>query len=280
MDRQDLDTQEAKKIISELNQLILLLKQKNLKISSWYGAFDLSKHSFEKINRGYNYKSLPDAADDRNFPWFLYWEIVWLVLNNNFRPGQKLLDIGGSSSLMSYYLASKGLDVVTIDLQEQLVNNADHVAKAMGWPLRNFLMDARSIELNDSFNHIISVCVFEHIPINDRVQINFEINKLLLPEGTFSITFDYRNPSKLAEICTPEAITDQFIIPSGLSLMQNTEFFDNQKSYLLHPFFHKDFNIQIKRTCLKNGEFQMRQFFKTKEKNDYTFAALFLKKVE
>lgn len=278
MDRGDLATPEAKTIISELNHLILLLRQKNLKISSWYGVFDINNSIFEKINRGYNYEPLTDADDDKNFPWFLYWEIVWLVLNNDFKAGHKLLDIGGSSSLMSYYLAWKGLDVVTIDIQNHLVENANEVAQVMNWSLRNYTMDARDIKLNESFDHIISVCVYEHIPINDRIQINEELKKLLADNGTFSITIDYRNPSKLARISSPKSIKDQFVLPSGLKMVQNAEFHDNQKNYLLHPFYHKSMNIKIKRRCIRNGEFSFWQLPFIKKRNDYTFAALFLKK--
>ena len=44
-----------------------------------------------------------------------------MTMNAEFSKGQKVLDLGGSSSLFSYYLASKGLDVTTVDLQENLV---------------------------------------------------------------------------------------------------------------------------------------------------------------
>ena len=75
----DLRTNFAKKTISEQNDLILTLKKRELKISSWYGAFDLSgeENSYERINRRYIYESLENSVDDKNFPWFLLWEIVW-----------------------------------------------------------------------------------------------------------------------------------------------------------------------------------------------------------
>lgn len=97
MDFDDLPTDEARDVTDELNGLIRKLRAKNLKISSWYGAFDLSGNpeSSERINRGYGYKGLNGAADDRNFPWFLYWEIVWVFLNTGFKPGQRVLDLGG-----------------------------------------------------------------------------------------------------------------------------------------------------------------------------------------
>lgn len=91
------------------------------------------------------YEPLPDAVADDRFPWFLYWEIAWLVTNNRFRPGQRLLDLGGSSSLFSCYVASMGLEVVTVDLDEQLVANAGQLAAATGWNMHSLRMDMRAL---------------------------------------------------------------------------------------------------------------------------------------
>jgi len=148
MDRDDLESDSAKKIIVELNELILRLREENVKISSWYGDFDLTgeKNSLEVINRGLNYIALSSAVDDVNFPWFLYWEIIWLVLNNDYQAGQTVLDLGGASSLFSYYLSHKGLRVTTVDLQESLVENANITASKMNWHLRNFVMEYKKLK--------------------------------------------------------------------------------------------------------------------------------------
>ena len=60
MDSEDLKTQEAQVIIEELNNLIKKLREKGLKISSWYGAFNLTgdPNSDEWINRGYGYEAM------------------------------------------------------------------------------------------------------------------------------------------------------------------------------------------------------------------------------
>jgi len=99
MQRSDLDSAKARSVILELNSLISDLKDKDLKISSWYGRFELTggKDSAEWINRGYNYEPLEEAVDDRNFPWFLYWEIAWVTMNAEFTKGQKVLDLGGGA---------------------------------------------------------------------------------------------------------------------------------------------------------------------------------------
>lgn len=280
MELSDLDSDKSIKIIEELNNLVKGLYNKGLKISSWQGRFDLSgqRNSPEVINRGINYRPIENSVDDKNFPWFLYWEIVWVTLNAEFKEGQKILDLGGSSSLFSYYLASKGLDVTTVDLQEQLVSNANLVSQHTGWNLKNYVMNMTELDFDSQFDHISSICVFEHIPMYDRVVINKSISKLLVPHGRFSITFDYNNPSRLACIDSPEEINKQFVIPSGLSVRGNQRFFDSGSSYLLHPFFYPKTPWRYKLSKIKDGDFNIWQIFRSNKVNDYTFGALFLEK--
>lgn len=280
MEPSDLKPAEAGEIIRELNDLIEVLKNKELKISSWYGSFELSGdgNSSEVLNRGFHYEPLDGAVDDKNFPWFLYWEIVWITLNAEFREGQRVLDLGGSSSLFSYYLSSKGLEVTTIDLQKPLVENANHVARQMEWKLDNHVMDMRSLDFDVQFDHITSICVYEHIPMYDRVEINKQINALLRPGGRFSITFDYRNPSRFARICTPDDVCEQFVKPSGLGLRGNQNFIDTGHSYLLHPFYHPGISWKYKIDSIVRGHFKPREMARSKHSNDYTLGALFQEK--
>ena len=61
---EDVFSNEAQPIIAELNALISHLRANDLKVSSWYGAFDLTgtASSFERINRGYDYTPVHGAA--------------------------------------------------------------------------------------------------------------------------------------------------------------------------------------------------------------------------
>lgn len=278
MDFDDLKTDKALAIAEELNSLIRTLRANNLKISSWYGEFDLTgdPDAFDMINRGFGYKSIKGAVDDINFPWFLYWEIIWVVLNNNFSNKHSVLDLGGSSSLFSYYLASKGVNIITTDLQKDLVDNANIVAKQMGWNLENYVMDMRELNFDSRFDHITSICVYEHIPMFERVTINKKIKDLLVEGGKFSITFDYRNTSMAASINSPEDVHEQFIKPSGLKARGNEKFYDNGKNYLLQPFYSKRRFWKYKINSTLKKDFKMQEFFKIKNANDYTFGALFL----
>ena len=277
MDRADLESPKARAVVAELDELIVALRRDGLPVSSWYGKFDLSRNVHQRINRGYGYEPLPGAADDVSFPWFLYWEIAWLVINNAFHPGQRLLDLGGSSSLFSYYMASKGLEVTTVDIRKELVRNANEVARHTGWRLENHLMDMRELEFDRRFDHITSVCVFEHIPLSGRIEVTRRIRDLLGEDGTFSITFDYKNPSRLARISSPEAVEEQFVASSSLRVRGNRVFHDNGQRYLLHPFYHPSaWRYGSKPLSLFRREFGIREAFSVKRENDYTFGALFL----
>ncbi len=280
MDLEDLKSPEASTTVDELNSLIRNLGARNMRISSWYGRLELSGKpcSPERVNRGYGYKNIEGALDDNNFPWFLYWEIVWVVLNNQFLPEHKVLDLGGSSSLFSYYLASKGIEVVTIDLNKHLVDNANLVAREMGWNLRNHVMDMRELSFDSKFDHITSICVYEHIPICDRVTINRRIKDLLVEGGKFSITFDYRNPSRSARIGSPKDVYKQFVESSGLRVRGNSDFVDNGKNSLLPPFYYKKRLWIYKAIQIARGHFRPWEFLETKATNDYTFGALFMGK--
>lgn len=284
MDRLDLYTPQVAAIITELNSLIRTLQAQGLAASSWYGTLDLPHQpvSVERAGRGIGYEPLEGAADDRLFPWFLYWEIAWVAGHSDFRPGQRVLDLGGASSLFSFYLAHKGCRVVTVDLQANLVENANRVARRMGWDMENMKSDMRVLSFSDVFDHVTSICVFEHLPIKDRMRVVSRVRDWLRPGGRFSITFDYRNPARSMQIGSVEDVERQFVLPSNLRVRDNRIFADNRQNYLLHPFyFHKPYSLlRFKIHSVLRGDFPAHDFFRPKHENDYTFGALFLEKAE
>lgn len=278
MDRTDLEAPRAREVCAELDALVVGLRERGLRPSNWYGGLDGygDRADWERANRGLRYEPLPAAADDDRYPWFLYWEIAWLDLHNDFRAGQRLLDLGGSSSLFSCYMAARGLDVVTVDLNEELVANGDALAAETGWSLHNARMDMRELDqakLGGSFDHITSVCVFEHIPLSGRIEVTRRIERLLEDGGSFSITFDYLNPSRLARIGSPRDVEAQFVAPSGLQVRGNREFHDTGQRYLLHELYHPRAREEgWGRGSIDDGLVAAGE---PAERGEYTFGALF-----
>ena len=119
---------------------------RRLYMTSWYGSLpheeprpprwprspvDFVNHAVKQVlgmnpkynlavgldNRGPGYTPLPGAADDRRIPWYLYWEVAWVILNGpELSRVARVLDAGGTGSLFTCYLASLGMEVHSVDI--------------------------------------------------------------------------------------------------------------------------------------------------------------------
>jgi ubiquinone/menaquinone biosynthesis C-methylase UbiE len=278
MDRADLLTPEAKPTVDALNGLILALDAKGLHPTSWYGTLPrrdgkrsarealkrvikglLGKKGDDSIaadpmigrgNRGADYEPLPGAADDDRIPWYLYWEIYWVMANGpRLTSGIRVLDAGGTSSLFTCYLASLGCEVHSVDLNRELVSNGDAIAKGMGWRMLSYTMNMKKLKFEDAyFDHAYSICVFEHLDHEIKHAALAEIARCLKPNGVLSITFDYRNPAPYTvghgldtrernQLKTEEHIKRVFLSSPHFAPVGNQSFYDNGKSYLVLPQF-------------------------------------------
>jgi 2-polyprenyl-3-methyl-5-hydroxy-6-metoxy-1,4-benzoquinol methylase len=284
MDRDVLSTLQSKAIIKEIGEVIDAMKKAGVSYSNWYGTLGIPKGNhgiLERINRGRSYEPWDLSLDDVNVPWFLLWEICWLLTHASPPEGGTVLDLGGASSLFSCLLASRGHKVIAVDLSPQLVRNGNHIAQVMGWQLQCIEMDMRALALPmESFDMIYSVCVYEHIPWSDRIPISKQISRLLKPGGMFAITFDYLNPVKEARINSPEDVREQFVKPSGLSLAGNAKFHDNGKRYLewvSYYSYYPELEWVQRWWSFIRGEISLGSAL-NKNRRHYTFGALFLKK--
>jgi ubiquinone/menaquinone biosynthesis C-methylase UbiE len=202
-----------------------------------------------------DYRPLPDAADDRRFPWFLYWEIYWVLrrVGPFLHPGMRLLDAGGASSLFTCYLASLGHELHSVDLNQRLLENGHRVASTMGWPaMFSYAMDMGALRFPDAyFDHAFSICVFEHLDYDVKQAALSEIARCLKPSGLLALTFDYRNPApgvvgvgkdpRPRNSLKSESDLHRSFLSSGrFRVMGNPLFHDNAKSYLQHPRYHHE----------------------------------------
>lgn len=269
MDRFDLFAEEAMQVTESINNLINVLYAKKLYMTSWYGNLPVGmiRQGVEDImrlllmkprnkkgvgldNRGFDYEPLPEAADDSRLPWYLYWEIFWVIKNGpQLNSSMRLLDAGGTSSLFTCYLSSLGCQVHSIDLNGALVINGDRIAKAMGWEMFSYMMNMEKLDFEDEyFDHAYAICVFEHLDFELKQRALNEIARCLKPGGILSITFDYRNPApgvvgygpdqrSRNQISNQEDIKSNFLSTGCFELLGNKDFYDNNKSYLVHPAF-------------------------------------------
>ncbi|HDP94165.1 MAG TPA: class I SAM-dependent methyltransferase [Candidatus Aminicenantes bacterium] len=167
------------------------------------------------------------AAKGRTWPeraLWRYWEMCMVIEFSGVSLNSKVLGVGESSTLLSFYLASRGATVFTIDLNQGLVDNANHVAEIMNWNLVNAYGDAQRIEFPENmFDQVISVCVIEHIE-NQELAIR-EMARVLKPGGVLSMTFDYgyREPG-CNGFMSPAEVEERIIRPSGLEVIGNRNF--------------------------------------------------------
>ena len=124
------------------------------------------------------------------------WENAWVVRHADVQPGQRILDVGGASTIFSFYLASLGCHVTVVDNDWAncgTLYNANHVARAMSWNLRALDRDiAQPLPFTDgALDRVFSVCVIEHLPPLLRRFLLGEIGRVLRPGGLAGFTTDY-----------------------------------------------------------------------------------------
>jgi SAM-dependent methyltransferase len=263
MDRADLLAPESQPVVGEINDLVRRMYRTGVHMTSWYGTLPpngprarlrrflgrgLRPELVGMENRGADYEPLPGAADDGRLPWYLYWEILWVLSRGpELRPAMRVLDGGGTSSLFSCFLASQGCDVHSVDINPDLVANGDRIAKAMRWKLSSHTMNLAAMKFPDGFfDNAYSICVFEHLDLGTKRGALSEIARCLKPGGVLSLTFDYRNPAPCLAGRGPDTnpenqLSNQadlqrcFLSTEHFEPIGNARFVDNGKSYLVHP---------------------------------------------
>jgi len=124
------------------------------------------------------------------------WENAWVIAHSDIRPGQRVLDIGGASTMFSFYLASLGCRVTVVDNDWAncgTLFNTRHVARVMGWDLQALDRDIQhSLPFpQGAFDRVFSICVLEHLPSGLRQFVMKEISRMLPPGGIAGFTTDY-----------------------------------------------------------------------------------------
>lgn len=103
--------------------------------------------------------------------WNKLWEYSRGLAYGEFAPGTRVLDFGGGATIPVFYLASKGLEVLSLDIDARLADHTNAVAKAEGWRLTGSTFDLTGEEAPAGwgvFDRAVSFCVLEHIS-KDRV---------------------------------------------------------------------------------------------------------------
>ena len=126
--------------------------------------------------------------------WLRWWEASWALVESKVMRHMRVLDAGGTGTLLSYTLAMSGCEVHTIDLLEQKVVEAKAMSKHLElYNMRHVLGDAAAMEYDDNtFDCVFCICVIEHIePVERQIKALHELARVLKPGGRLAMTFDY-----------------------------------------------------------------------------------------
>ncbi len=282
MDRDDLLTPAAAPLVEDLNTLVHALYARGAAPSSWVGSLprapivrtggtggarfglgwrqrrrdEYAEDPDERpaltlaMRQRLAYQPLPGAADDRRFPWFLYWEVVWILrhVQPRLEPGMRLLVAGGTSSLFACYLASREYEVHSVDLDDRLATHGQHVARTMGWTTMSaHPVDLGALRFPDAhFDHAVSIRGLWPADVDRAQGALREIARCLRPGGLLALTFEYRSPVPAAisagtslpshHTLASEADIHRRFLKSGEFRLAGTPLFhDTWRSYLRHP---------------------------------------------
>ncbi|MDD5578694.1 MAG: cyclopropane fatty acyl phospholipid synthase [Methylobacter sp.] len=127
----------------------------------------------------------------------------------NVQPGQKILDIGcGWGSFMKYAAENYGVSCVGITLADKQLALARE--QCAGLPVEIRLADYR--ELNEPFDHIVSIGMFEHVGYKNYSQYMQIARNCLKDSGLFLLHTIGGNKS----VITLDAWMNKYIFPGGM----------------------------------------------------------------
>src|SRR5688500_9225602 len=126
---------------------------------------------------------------------FRIWEYCWLYKSLGLsRGGWKVLDLGGPASHLSILAAKSGCNVISLDVNPDIVRAAHDCARA----LRLETLDARLGDMRDlsvlpaeSFDVVVSCSVLEHLTAADQQAALGEVERVVRPGGLIGLTFDF-----------------------------------------------------------------------------------------
>ncbi|MGZ8224263.1 MAG: cyclopropane fatty acyl phospholipid synthase [Methylobacter sp.] len=127
----------------------------------------------------------------------------------NVQPGQKILDIGcGWGNFMKYAAENYGVSCVGITLADKQLALAKELCA--GLPIEIRLTDYR--ELNERFDHIVSIGMFEHVGYKNYSEYMQVVRNCLKDDGLFLLHTIGGNTS----VITTDAWMDKYIFPGGM----------------------------------------------------------------
>lgn len=128
------------------------------------------KDTYNRIAKDWN-------EDHKNDTW---WNAGTVKFISYLQSGDKILDVGCAGGIKSAFLASKGFEVVGIDLSEEMIK----IAKQRMPNNQFYVKDiTQPLELNDKFDGVFAQAVLLHIAKKDIKRVLQNLIEVLITGG-------------------------------------------------------------------------------------------------
>ncbi|KAB7653709.1 cyclopropane fatty acyl phospholipid synthase [Plesiomonas shigelloides] len=182
------------------------------------------------------------------------------------KPGMKVLDIGcGWGGLAAYMAKEYGVSVVGVTISKEQQQLAQK--RCEGLPVQIMLQDYR--DLNEEFDRIVSVGMFEHVgPKNYRTYFNV-VNRCLKKDGLFLLHCIGSNTSGVKA----DAWISKYIFPNGC-LPSIRQIADEAEGHLIMEDWH-NFGADYDKTLMAWDENFVRAWDSIKDNYSLRFYRMF-----
>lgn len=182
------------------------------------------------------------------------------------KPGMKVLDIGcGWGGLAAYMAKEYGVTVVGVTISKEQQQLAQK--RCEGLPVQIMLQDYR--DLNEEFDRIVSVGMFEHVgPKNYRTYFNV-VNRCLKKDGLFLLHCIGSNTSGVKA----DAWISKYIFPNGC-LPSIRQIADEAEGHLIMEDWH-NFGADYDKTLMAWDENFVRAWDSIKDNYSPRFYRMF-----
>src|SRR5690606_7482515 len=136
------------------------------------------------LDRGMQYSCAYFTSDDKTLEEAQQNKLRLIASKLALKPGQKVLDIGcGWGDLLLYLARLSDIEAVGVTLSKEQCKLANDKAKALGLSdrVRFELRDYR--DLDEHFDRIVSVGMFEHVGVHHYGEFFAKVNQLLADDG-------------------------------------------------------------------------------------------------
>lgn len=167
---------------------------------------------------------LPYSSHMQN-DWLRLWEYSIAIIESAVDTRMRILDAGGTGTIFSYYLASEGCEVFTVDISDKKVEEAKRLSEYLGLPMKHLCQSITNLKFpNSCFDRVFCICVIEHLRLDEQSLALKELGRALKPGGILSLTFDYGKKACDNKFLSPEEVVERLIIPSKMEVLGNRDF--------------------------------------------------------